>query len=189
MNDISNSISKITADIDPYITCPSYETESFILRLIDQKDTEQLLRCYSDKSAVQLMNADNCNNDFYYPTPEQMQEAVDFWIFSYQSRYFIRLTIVDKASMEAVGTIEIFGGGIGVYRVDLIPRYEKADYLKELYRLAEKEFFHMLQNERIVTKAVDDAKERRHALTECGWNYIDQFRTYPGYYEKLSESM
>lgn len=170
--------------VDPYITCPEYETENFYLRLIDSKDTAELFRCYSDAEAVRRMNADNCINDFYYPTMEQMQRAVDFWNFSYESRYFIRFTILDKATREAIGTIEIFGGGCGVLRLDLMTRYETIDYLKELYRLAEKEFFRLLGNEKMVTKAIADAGERRRALEECGWNFIDLFRTYHGYYEK-----
>jgi hypothetical protein len=91
---------------------------------------------------------------------------------------------LNKTTREAIGTIEIFGGGCGVLRVDLMAQYEKEDYLKELYRLAENEFFLLLGNEKIVTKAIADARERRKALVECGWDYIDQYRTYDGYYEK-----
>lgn len=35
-----------------------------------------------------------------------MKQAVDLWIFSYNERYFVRWTIIDKETNEAVGTIE-----------------------------------------------------------------------------------
>jgi len=168
---------------DPYVRCPEFETERFRLRLIKKEDTEQLFEVYRDKDAVLLMNSDHCNDDFYYPTLELMEKAVDFWIYSYQSRWFIRLSIVDKLKFTVIGTIEIFGGGCGVLRIDIAKDYEKLEFLKQLYQLAAKEFFLMVGNERMVTKAITEASERRKALVECGWNSIDQFRQYQDYYE------
>lgn len=170
---------------DPYIECPFYETDHFLLRLIQKDDTEQLLRCYSNKDAVQFMNADNCTNDFYYPTMESMQQAVDFWIYSYQERWFIRFTIIDKSLEEAIGTVEMFRGDCGVLRVDVSSEYEKADYLSEIYRLAVKEFFQLFDTTKMVTKAVPEAVERRKALEILGWSYIDVFRIYNSYYERV----
>lgn len=174
---------------DPYLQCPIFETKSFLLRFVEEKDAQPLLKCYGDLKAVQFMNADNCINNFYYPTLSEMHQAIEFWIKSYKTRWFIRFSILDKKSSEIIGTIEIFGGGIGVLRIDVTPEYEKAEFLKELYQLAEKEFFILLDNVSIVTKAIFEASERRKALIDCGWNYIDQFRVYHDYYEIKNHSV
>jgi hypothetical protein len=44
--------------IEPYKNCPAYETDSFILHLVNISDADDLLLCYSDRSAVSRMNAD-----------------------------------------------------------------------------------------------------------------------------------
>lgn len=170
--------------IDPYITCPVYETKDFILRLVRKEDATQLLECYSDQQAVAIMDADNCLNDFYYPTIESMQKAIDFWIMSYENRYFIRFSILEKATEKVLGTIEIFGGGVGVLRIDIASEYEKEDYLTQLFALAEKEFYRLMKNYSMVTKAIPIAIERRKSLMKCNWEFIDQFRVYNNFYEK-----
>jgi hypothetical protein len=48
----------------PYDKGPVYETESFLLRLVEAGDAEDLLKCYSDPAAVALMNSDRCTSDF-----------------------------------------------------------------------------------------------------------------------------
>ena len=94
---------------DVYEYCPQFENEKFLLRLISTEDTGDLLKVYSDVDAVPFFNSDNCNgDDFHYKTLERMKQAVDFWIFSYNERYFVRWTIIDKETKEAVGTIELF---------------------------------------------------------------------------------
>ena len=69
---------------DVYEYCPEFENDKYLLRLISAEDTNDLLKVYSDTSAVPFFNSDNCNgDDFYYKTLERMKQAVDFWIFSY----------------------------------------------------------------------------------------------------------
>ena len=41
----------MTVTPDVYKTCPIYETENLILRLVQQEDAKDLLDCYSDKDA------------------------------------------------------------------------------------------------------------------------------------------
>ena len=94
---------------DVYEFCPQFENEKYLLRLIEEKDLEDLHKVYSDKKAVPFFNGDNCHgDDFYYETIERMKQAVDFWIFSYKERYFVRWTIFDKSTNQAIGTIELF---------------------------------------------------------------------------------
>ena len=66
-----------------YDVCPSFETDRWILRLTTKEDSEELLSVYSDKNALPFFNSDNCHGDnFYYPTKERMDSAIDFWIYS-----------------------------------------------------------------------------------------------------------
>ena len=62
-----------------------------------------------------------------------MKQAVDFWIFSYRERYFVRWVISDKSKKEVIGTIELFHrdsvidafDNCGLLRLDLRSDYEK----------------------------------------------------------------
>ena len=52
-----------------YETCPTLESERFILRLVEECDCDDLLTVYGDKNALPFFNSDNCDGDnFYYPT-------------------------------------------------------------------------------------------------------------------------
>lgn len=69
-----------------YQTCPVLESEKFKVRLFEKGDCDDLLKVYSDKNALPFFNSDNCNGDnFYYATRERMEEALDFWKFSYEN--------------------------------------------------------------------------------------------------------
>lgn len=93
----------------PYMTCPAFESENYLLRLVEPTDVTDLLNVYSDEKAVPFFNGDNCHgDDFHYTTSERMQGAVDFWTQAYREKWFVRWTIVDKKTQKAVGTIELF---------------------------------------------------------------------------------
>ena len=100
----------------------------------------------------------------------------------YREQCFIRFAIVDNSTGKAVGTIEGFGGETGVHRVDIASDYEKCAYLSEIFATVKNNFYHLFKNQYIVTKAVKNATERRQALTDCGWEFIDLFREYGDYY-------
>lgn len=168
---------------DPYVECPTVTTKSFTIRLITKEDSESLFHCYNDKDAVARMNDDNCDFGFYVDTKEQMSETIGYWIDFYSKRYFIRFSIVDKATGTAVGTIEGFGGETGVLRVDIASAYEKTDYLTEIFAYAKANFRELFGNKVLVTKAISSATERRKALENSGWEYIGKFRDYPDYYQ------
>ena len=54
-----------------YGSCPTFESERFIARLLRAEDRDDLLRVYGDKKALPFFNSDNCNGDnFYYATGE-----------------------------------------------------------------------------------------------------------------------
>lgn len=168
--------------MNPFIECPTITTKSFTIRLISESDSKSLFRCYNDKKAIEFMNDDNCDFGFYVDSEEKMRETIGYWIDFYKKGYFVRFSIVDNVTEEAVGTIEGFSGETGVLRVDICSEYEKAHYLSELLNFARENFYTFFGNEYIVTKAISNASERREALENNSWENIDQFRNYHDYY-------
>ena len=109
-----------------YDSCPAFEDERFLLRFVKQEDADDLLKVYSDKNALPFFNSDNCDGDnFYYPDSDRMENAIDFWLRSYETKWFVRWTIFDKTISKAIGTIEMFHriadddfNHVGVMRLD-----------------------------------------------------------------------
>ena len=46
-----------------YRSCPEFENNDYILRMVRQEDRLDLLKVYSDKEAVSFFNSDNCGGD------------------------------------------------------------------------------------------------------------------------------
>lgn len=165
-----------------YEQCPVVSGEHFLLRLVSREDCADLLKVYSDPEAVPLFNSDNCNgDDFYYKTLERMKQAVDFWIFSYKEQYFVRWTIIDKATMAAVGTIELFHREAdehfyecGLLRLDLRSDYETVDDIVNIVSLIKEATYDLFYCNIIATKAVPKATERIKALGELGFTAADK---------------
>jgi putative intracellular protease/amidase/RimJ/RimL family protein N-acetyltransferase len=155
-----------------YEECPVFENEQFLLRAVAVDDCADLLKVYSDEKAVPLFNSDNCHGDhFHYTTRKRMSEAIDFWRFSYENKYFVRWTIVDKSVDKAVGTIELFNRksddsfhNCGILRLDLRSDYENSEAVKDILTLILKPAYALFHCERIATKAVPAANERISAL-------------------------
>ena len=94
---------------DVYKNCPAFENDRFLLRFSQLNDASDLVSVYSDKNALPFFNSDNCHGDnFYYPNEERMREAIEFWLRSYSSKWFVRWTIIDKEAHKAIGSIEVF---------------------------------------------------------------------------------
>ena len=184
---------------DVYAEIPILENEKFMLRGIQaETDAEALLKVYSDERAVPLFNSDNCNgDDFYYKTMERMQQAIAFWQFSYEHRYFVRWAIVDKHRNEAVGTIELFNrraedyfDNCGLLRLDLRSDYERVESIHSILKLIvpkTKEFFFC---NRIATKAIPIAEQRIYVLEQLGFHLSKEVlggqagKSYASYYVK-----
>ena len=164
--------------LDPYVVCPTYESQSFLLRLVSADDATDLLNCYSNNSAQRFFNDDNC--DFGYgkvDTIEKMHYNIKLWIDSYHNRNFIRFSIINKSTNNAVGTVEMFGGEHGVLRIDIMPEYECESSLTEIFQIAD-HFFNDFQCAYIVSKAIPDATERVKALVKCGYVPYPQSSTW-----------
>ena len=167
---------------DVYEYCPEFENDKYLLRLISAEDTNDLLKVYSDASAVPFFNGDNCDGDnFHYKTLVRMKQAVDFWLFSYNERYFVRWTIFDKETMEAVGTIELFHREAdehfyecGLLRLDLRSDYEDAGQIADIISLIKDNAYDLFHCNIIATKAVPEARERLKALQGLGFVASDK---------------
>ncbi|MDD6488130.1 MAG: N-acetyltransferase [Spirochaetales bacterium] len=164
--------------INPYEKCPEFESENFLLRLVNTDDTGSLLKVYSDKKAVPLFNSDNCHGDnFYYDTKEKMDKAIGFWLYSYEQKYFVRWAIVSKKTGEAVGTIELFNrqaddffNNTGLLRLDLRSDYENADSIFEILSLIVPPTYKMFNCPKIATKIPPAAIERKTAAERLGFS-------------------
>lgn len=170
--------------IDPYKTCPAYETRSFRLRLVEKEDAKSLLSCYSDKAAVVRMNTDYCTGDFYYTDLEQMNDCIDFWLREYNKQAYVRFAIIPKTIGRAVGTVEIFGGEFGVLRIDIAAEYEKEKYIGELIHLAIMDLIYDFKVDSLKIKA-SNTPERILLLKQFGFIPDMIFRPELGYYERM----
>lgn len=162
---------------DVYEKCPLLENEHYLLQLVTMEDTNALLKVYSDEKAVPFFNSDNCNgDDFFYKTVERMQQAIKYWLWEYQRKGFVRWSIIDKNSHEAIGTIELFNrrakdyfNECAILRLDLRSDYEKADCIFELLFSIINSTYDFFSCNRIATKAVPLAYERIKALKRIGF--------------------
>ena len=160
-----------------YESCPVLENELFRLRLTTEADCDDLLAVYSDKNALPFFNSDNCNGDnFYYNARARMLEAIRFWIWSYENRWFARLSIEDRAAEKMIGTIEICYrvsedafNGTGILRLDVRSDYEREEMLYGILSLAIPHMMELSGCDTLITKAPIYAVERVKALQRLGF--------------------
>lgn len=176
---------------DIYEECPIYKKELITLRQTTSKDAEELLKCYSDEKTVPFLNSDNCHgDDFHYKSIERMKQAIDFWDYSYKSKYFVRWTVILNDTSEKIGTIEMFHriaddefNHYGVLRIDLQNKYEKKKYINDILEIANQNFFKAFNVKFILTKAIPDAAERIASLKREGYVPLNKkFMIYDDYF-------
>jgi [ribosomal protein S5]-alanine N-acetyltransferase len=164
-----------------YEKCPIYETNSFVLRLVQKSDAQDLLECYSDSISAKFFNSDNCINNFIYKSLDEMKSCIEFWIQSYENQYFIRFSIIDKKINKAIGTIEFFArkeafeniGKVGVLRVDLVSEYEIETLMTEVLNVINDNFYEVFKVQSIITKAIPQAEQRIIALRNSGYKELN----------------
>lgn len=174
-----------------YNKCPVFENNRYLLRFVDEKDADDLAEVYSDKNALPFFNSDNCNGDiFYYPTREKMIGAIRFWLRSYETKWFVRFTVIDKSISKAIGTIELFRresddrfNGDGVLRLDVGSDHEKEEVLFDIISLIIPSAFDLFNCDEIITKAPAYAIERIEAIKKIGFIRSDDLLigTHDGY--------
>ena len=160
-----------------YENCPVLKSEHYLLRLTQTEDLEALLSVYSDRNALPFFNSDNCNGDnFYYTTRERMKEALDFWDYSYKNRWFARLSIIDTACGQIIGTVELCArasedafNNMCILRVDVDSVHETETVLTEVFALIVPHTDDLLGTRGIVTKGPIYAVERVKALRNAGF--------------------
>jgi hypothetical protein len=179
---------------DIYEKCPIYRNKYITLRQTNIEDAQELLKCYSDEKAVTFFNSDNCHGDnFHYTTIERMKEAIDFWKFSYENKYFVRWTVILNDTDEKVGTIEMFHrtaddefNHYGILRIDLQSNYEKHPIIDEILEIVYKNFYEEFDVKAILTKAILSASERISSLVEKGYQPINKkFMIYDDYFVRI----
>ncbi len=152
------------------------------MRKLEVRDTSDLLNVYSDEKAVPLFNSDNCNgDDFHYMSLERMQQAVEFWLWSYTNKYFVRFSIIDKRIQKVIGTIELF-------------HRDSKDYFNRcgLLRLDLKSDYDLFDCDMVATKIPTFAGERKAAAVQNGFFATDKAlvggddgKVYTNYYVRL----
>ena len=152
------------------------------MRKLEVRDTSDLLNVYSDEKAVPLFNSDNCNgDDFHYMSLERMQQAVEFWLWSYTNKYFVRFSIIDKRIQKVIRTIELF-------------HRDSKDYFNRcgLLRLDLKSDYDLFDCDMVATKIPTFAGERKEAAVQNGFFATDKAlvggddgKIYTNYYVRL----
>lgn len=194
--------------VNPYDKCPILENENYRLRLVEAEDAPDLLRVYADEKAVPFFNGDNCNgDDFHYTTLERMQSAVEFWLWAYKDRGFVRWAIVDRHVGQAIGTIELFNrrapegekprdyfNECGLLRLDLRSDYEETEKIGEILSLIVSPAYELFGCQMIATKIPPAAVGRREAAEQMGFRLSeekliggDDNKVYGDYYVLLKE--
>ncbi len=186
--------------MNPYENCPFYEDENYLVRKLEALDASDLLSVYSDEKAVPLFNSDNCNgDDFHYMSLERMQQAVEFWLWSYTNKYFVRFSIIDKRIQKVIGTIELFHrdskdyfNRCGLLRLDLKSDYEKEKPISDILSLIVPPAYDLFDCDMVATKIPTFAGERKAAAVQNGFFATDKTlvggddgKIYTNYYVRL----
>lgn len=164
-----------------YETCPQFSSDRFLLRQVCLEDGKDLLRVYSDTAAVPIFNSDNCIGDFYMTRMEDMENCIRFWLREYGQRYYVRWSILDRTTHEAVGTIELFHrtgqdffDHVGLLRLDLRSDYETECAISEILGALLPLAFALFSCDTIATKIPPCARSRRDALCRMGFRYTPE---------------
>lgn len=159
-----------------YEVCPVYRTERMTLRQTMPEDAEELLKCYSDEQSLPFFNADNCPDNFYYTSTEQMKSEIKFWRDAYANKGWVRWTVILNDTCDKVGTVEMFHrpvpsriGSHGVLRIDLRSDCENRKIIRNVLAIAQAHFYRDFDVNSIVTKAFPNADERNDVLKQSGY--------------------
>jgi len=165
---------------DPYAKCPEFDTVHFHLRQVREEDAEDLLCFYGDLSDWMFNGNAWCNGIFSsnHPPVEEMRGCIRSWLDEYKNKFYIRLSVVDKAAGKAVGTVEVFDNldrakrGAALH-IDLSAPFETRTYIAELLNLADAELFRLFGFKYLIIWALPDAAERIAALNAAGYNIFE----------------
>lgn len=161
-----------------YEHCPTLENDTFLIRLIEQKDSVDLIEVYGDKLVLPFFNSDNCHgSNFYCSNMTDMENTIKYWLIEYHEyKGFVRFSIVDKQQNKVIGTIEMFKRiandfytDCGLLRLDLKRDYENQESMEQILSIVSTPFFSWFECDKIATKAPGYAVERIEALKKVGY--------------------
>lgn len=164
--------------MDIFENCPALENDKLLIRLIEDRDAEDLLQVYGDKFALPFFNSDNCHgSNFYCRSMEDMANTIKYWLIEYHDyKGFVRFTIIDKKQGKAVGTIEMFRrraadfyNDCGILRLDLRTDYEETAFICDVLALIREPFYDWFACSKIAAKAAVYAVDRIEALKKMGF--------------------
>ncbi|MDQ0087267.1 RimJ/RimL family protein N-acetyltransferase [Paenibacillus anaericanus] len=169
--------------VNPFETCPVYETEFMLFTLVKEEDAADLFECYTDPITKSHMNNDNCGGVWNIHGIEPVLGAIRSWNKVFKEKFFIRWSITNKPTNKVIGTIEIapipnttrFLDGeckIGILRIDMISSCENESTFSEILNMVTNHFFDDFAIERILTKAEKIDTERVIALKNCKFSEV-----------------
>lgn len=181
--------------MDVYEVCPELSTDRFLLRQVEMGDSADLLKVYSDTAAVPIFNSDNCIGNFYITELKDIERMIEFWLYEYGKRWYVRWSIIDKASGQAIGTIELFHrtaddhfNHVGLLRLDLRSDYENEAAITELLTALLPPAYEWFACDAMAAKAPPCAVRRIRALEKLGFEKSEELlyghdgRAYGDYY-------
>lgn len=166
-----------------YENCPVLENEKYKIRLIEDKDADELLEVYGDRSALPFFNSDNCHgSNFYCGVKKDMENTIKYWLIEYhENKGFVRFSIEDKIMGKVIGTIEMFRReaedyftDCGILRLDVRSSHERPEPIHDILTLVSKPFFDWFECSKIATKAPVYAIDRIEALKRAGFTKSEE---------------
>ena len=110
-----------------------------------------------------------------------MEQAIDYWLWEYSRKGFVRWTIAAKTANEAIGTIELFHReskdyftNCGLLRLDLRSDYEIAGEIAKILKLIVGPAYTLFHCDKIATKVIDSATQRISALKALGFTQSEE---------------
>lgn len=155
--------------VNPYETCPAFENENYLLRLVDFSDAPDLLAVYSDRYAVPFADEEQDDTNI---TLGQVQELIQFWEWNYRTGRAVCWTVFDKNSRLAIGTMEIslpksdgYTEDCALLRLNLRDSYERADRIGEILSLILDDVFDLFDCRKIAMR-VPSASSKRNKFDQ-----------------------
>lgn len=176
--------------INPFETCPVYETEKLIFTKIKLEDAIDLFEVYSDLVTRHHMNNDNCGGEWQCNTIEIIEQGIKSWEQEYLDKFYIRWTVTLKSINKAIGTIELapvpnisrfFDGNCntGILRVDIKSNFETEDIFTEIYSMVKNQMFSDFQIKKIITKCNVEEEQRVFGLKRCKFQKLEDYKIIP----------
>ena len=141
-----------------YENCPELCDDAYRIRLIEPRDTGDLLGVYGDRLTLPFFNSDNCHGaNFYCRTLHDVQESIKYWLIEYHENHaFVRFAVESLETGTVIGTLEMlrrtaddFYDDCGILRIDLGTAYESTPVIEDLLNLVSVPFMRLFGCSRI----------------------------------------